>query len=154
MHSLDMCDVHANINAQTRPFAPKHSGKIQFDNVLDEFPLGKVNNALDDLYEELKKGDLEPITELVKDCIEAPKSEGGVGATPGKAHGGDLNGGDSLDVVVHQDKWLKLIPETWDRKLAWQRYFQCLKFVLPPLLRSRFWSDEEISMFEEMRATF
>ena len=90
----------------------------------------------------------------VKSCIEATKSDGGVGATPGKAHGGDLNGGDSLDVVVFQERWLKLLPVTWPRKDAWCRYFLCLKFILPPLLRTRFWSDDEITMFEEMKATF
>ena len=111
-----------------------------------------MNNALDDLYLELKKDDLESVATQVKNCIESPKHEGGVGATPGKAHSGDLNGRDSLDVVCHQERWFKLIPETWSRRVAWQRYFQCLKFVLPPLLRSRFWSDAEIATFEEMRA--
>ena len=120
----------------------------------DEFSIGKVNNALDDLYDDLRKSELESVCELVKNCIEAPKGEGGVGATPGKAHGGDLNGGDSLDVIICHDRWFSVIPDTWGRKIAWELYFKSLKLVLPPLLRSRFWNDEEIAMFEEMRAIF
>ena len=115
---------------------------------------GKVNDGLTDLYEELRIGELHEVATQVKDCIEATQSEGGVGATPGKAHGGDLNGGDCLDVVNCHEKWIQLLPDSWNRKCAWARYFQCLKQVLPPLLRIRFWSDQEIDWFEVMRASF
>ena len=113
-----------------------------------------MNNALSDLYDELNGDNLEAVSAEVKSCIEATKSDGGVGATPGKAHGGDLNCGDCLDVVIFQERWLTLLPLTWSRRDAWCRYFSCLKFILPPLLRSRFWSDDEINQFEEIKATF
>ena len=109
-----------------------------------------MNNALSDLYDELNGDNLEAVSVEVKGCIEATKSDGGVGATPGKAHGGDLNGGDCLDEVIFQERWLNLLPLTWSRKDAWCRYFSCLKHILPPLLRTRFWSDDEISQFEEI----
>ena len=111
-----------------------------------------MNNALTDLYLELKDAKLDSVAVKVKSCIEAPRCDGGVGATPGKAHGGDLNGGDCLDVVMLQQRWLKLLPADWSRAEAWCRYFSCLFHILPPLLRTRFWSDEEISQFEEKKA--
>lgn len=67
----------------------------------------------------------------------------------GIAHGGDLNGGDCLDIVIMNERLFIVIPDSWVRKQDWLDYFSCLKSVLPPLNKCRFWSDPEIVTFEE-----
>ena len=106
--------------------------------------IGLVNNAYKDIISELDESDLNAVAVEVKDVIEKTKVSGGCGATPGKAHGGELNGGDCLDLVLLYDRVNGVIPEGWSRKQDWLNYFSCLKCVLPPLNRCRFWSDREI----------
>ena len=67
-----------------------------------------MNNAYKELTGELESSDLEEIAVEVKTVIEKTTTAGGCGATPGKAHGGDLNGGDCLDVLILYERlfWL------------------------------------------------
>ena len=111
--------------------------------------IGLVNNAYKELIGELEKDDLKEVADEVKKVVEKPKRSGGCGATPGKAHGGDLNGGDCLDIVIKNERLFIVIPDSWVRKQDWLDYFSCLKSVLPPLNKCRFWSDPEIVTFEE-----
>ena len=111
--------------------------------------IGLVNNAYKELIGELEKDGLKEVADDVKTVIEKPKGSGGCGATPGMHHGGDLNGGDCLDVVIMNERLFTVIPDSWARRKDWLEYFSCLKTVLPPLNMCRFWSDDEISLFEE-----
>ena len=47
------------------------------------------------------------------------------------------------------ERLFTVIPDSWARRKDWLEYFSCLKTVLPPLNMCRFWSDDEISLFEE-----
>ena len=67
---------------------------------------------------------------------------------PFQAHGGDFTGGDCLNIINKQHRFLELLPVTWPRKVAWTRYFLMMRLVLPPLMRTRFWTDDEITIFE------
>ena len=110
--------------------------------------IGLVNNAYNEMIAELENSDLRDVSVDVKNVVENTKGSGGCGATPGRAHGGDLVGGDCMNVILMNDRLFEVIPDSWTRKEAWQDYFSCLKSVLPQLNICRFWSDQEIATFE------
>ena len=110
--------------------------------------IGFVNNAYKELLAELESEDLDIVASEVKSVVERPTRSGGCGATPGQAHGGELNGGDSLDVVIMFERFFHVIPDVFERKTQWFENFSCLRSVLPHLNRSRFWTDVEIVKFE------
>ena len=116
--------------------------------------IGLVNNAYKELIGELENDNFKAVADEVKTVVEKPKGSGGCGATPGKAHGGDLNGGDCLDVLIMYERLFTVIPDSWVRKQDWLDYFSCLKSVLPPLNKCRFWSDPEIVSFEVIQKSF
>jgi hypothetical protein len=54
--------------------------------------IGLVNDCLDNLYKGLKRQKLDTVCDTIKKFLDAPKSEGGVGCSPGQHHGGQYNG--------------------------------------------------------------
>ena len=112
-----------------------------------------MNDAIDDLVEELKGDGLDQVVIEIKAILEDTERQGGCGATPGQAHGGDFTGGDCVNILNRQHRFLALLPVTWPRKVAWTRYFLMLRLVLPPLMRTRFWTGDEITTCEVGQST-
>ena len=63
--------------------------------------IGLVNNCLENLYKALKSQNLEPVSEVIKKLLDSPKSNGGLGCSPGQYHGGQYNG-DIFLIYVHE----------------------------------------------------
>ena len=105
--------------------------------------IGVGNDALNHLYETLEEESFSEIKEETKTLLNSSKSAGGVGCSPGQAHGGQYNGKDIAKIFVSHEKIIDLIPNSFTRKIDFELLLSILNAIFKTTRLSRFLTVQE-----------
>ena len=110
--------------------------------------IGCGNDALKQLFEALDDENLSETKDEIKTVLNSCKAAGGVGCSPGQAHGGAYSGKDITKIFCNHEKMFVKIPNCFTRKIDFKLLFSNLSAIFKITRLSRFLTQQERGALE------